>query len=121
MNKKGKNDGNLTERIRLLAKKNGTNIKSLEMRSGLSNGSIRRWETSMPTIDNLAAIAKELNVSIDNLYYGYSESDKEHSLLTYFRSLPKNIQDNCISYIHGLHDSYQSMQEHNNTDNNSDS
>lgn len=115
------NDGNLTERIRLLAKKNGTNIKNLEIRSGLSNGSIRRWEISMPTIDNLAAIAKELNVSIDNLYYGYSESDKEHSLLTYFRSLPKHIQDNCISYIHGLHDSYQSMQNPDQQNKDSDS
>lgn len=106
-----KNDGKLTDRIRILAKENKTNIKQLEIKFGMSNGTIRRWDSNMPTVDKLAVIAKEFNVTIDYLYYGeqMTNEKEELELISYFRSLPKNIQNNCISYIHGVLDSYKSI------------
>lgn len=34
---------------------------------GLSNGSISKWRVSSPTVDNLKAVAKVLNVKVDKL------------------------------------------------------
>lgn len=116
MNIKGKGDGKLTDRIRQLAVNNNTNIKRIEQKCNLSNGSIRRWDESMPTIDNLAAVAKEFDVSIDYLYFGKKEQldDKDSSLLSYFHELPDTVQRSCITYMHGIYDSYRIMKEESN-------
>lgn len=42
-------------------------ISQLERDSGLSNGAICKWKTTNPTVDNLKAVAKILNVTVDEL------------------------------------------------------
>ena len=81
---------------------------------------MRRWKVSMPTIDKIAAIAKEFDVSLDYLYFGeVDRSANDLSLLSYFHELPDSIQQSCITYIHGVHDSYRLIKESKNKDSDS--
>lgn len=57
----------LFENVKELAKKKGMSVGGLEKAAGLSNGSISKWRVSSPTVDNLKAVAKVLNVKVDKL------------------------------------------------------
>lgn len=57
----------LVERIRALANKDGMNLPELEVKLGLGNGTISRWNKSKPNTDKLMTIADYFNVSIDYL------------------------------------------------------
>ena len=60
----------LVERIRELASQKKTNIKNIEVSTGLGNGTIRRWDDVSPSIDKLIKVADFLNVSLDYLAVG---------------------------------------------------
>lgn len=55
-----------------LCKQNGISVSRLEKECGLGNATVRRWDTSSPSADNLKRVADYLGVSID---YLLSESD----------------------------------------------
>jgi transcriptional regulator with XRE-family HTH domain len=55
------------EKVKSLADKKGMNISELEKRAGLSNGTIGKWRDSKPLAENLAKVAKVLNVSVNTL------------------------------------------------------
>ena len=55
------------ENVSKIAKERKISISELERRAGLSNGSISKWRVSSPTVDNLKAVAKVLNVKVDKL------------------------------------------------------
>lgn len=57
--------------VEIISKKNLT-IHALEMKAGLSNGTIRKWNSpdANPTLDNLKAVAKVLDVSVNKLLKG---------------------------------------------------
>ena len=57
----------MVERIRDLAEEKGTTLAGLERTLKLSQGSLRRWDTSSPSIDKVDRVAKHFNVSIDYL------------------------------------------------------
>lgn len=61
---------NIYERIKLLATKNDTTIKSIEKELGIGNGTIKGWITSSPRCDKIIAIANKFNVSIEWLLLG---------------------------------------------------
>lgn len=50
-----------------LANKKNMSISKLERLAGLAKGTISKWRTSSPTVDNLQAVAKVLNVTVDKL------------------------------------------------------
>ena len=85
----------LVERIKVLAQKNGLNIKTLEQTAGLGNGTIRRWDNSPPSADKLLKIAYTLNTTCEFLLTGTDISsvpfdDKEW--LTLIHQLPREAQ-----------------------------
>ena len=55
------------ERISRLCAEKKLPIYKLEKEVGISNGTIARWATSSPTVDNLAKVADRLGVSVDYL------------------------------------------------------
>lgn len=57
----------LLENIRREAEKKGISITKLEEKTGLANGTIGKWATSNPRIDNLRPVAEFLEISIDDL------------------------------------------------------
>lgn len=57
----------LVKRIELLCDEHGTTFAGVERDCGLSNGSIRRWDTNTPSTDKLQKVADYFNVSLDYL------------------------------------------------------
>lgn len=56
--------------IEAIAKKRNMTIRQVEIKAGLSNGSIGKWKTRSPHVNNLLAVAKALNVSVNTLLKG---------------------------------------------------
>lgn len=57
----------LYERIKARCSEMGISIAEVERRAGLSNGSISKWEKSMPQADRLLAVSKVLKTTVDKL------------------------------------------------------
>lgn len=57
----------LTYRIKELADKKKVTFAEIERCVGLSNGQIRRWDTSSPKIENIQKVADYFEVSTDYL------------------------------------------------------
>lgn len=57
----------LLENIRRLCSKKPISIAKLERETGISNGTISRWDASSPTIDNVRKVADFFGVSVDDL------------------------------------------------------
>lgn len=57
----------LTERIKQLAEKKGVTFAEIERSVNISNGQIRRWDTSSPKIENIQKVAEFFDVSTDYL------------------------------------------------------
>lgn len=74
----------LVERIKLLCNERKVTIAEVERVTGISNGQIRRWNTSSPKIDNIKKVADYFDVSTDYLlgrteqrkYYDLTEKDE---------------------------------------------
>lgn len=56
----------ILKRISQLCKERGISIARLERETGISNGTIGRWDVSSPSVNNLAAVANYFGVSIDS-------------------------------------------------------
>ena len=57
----------LLENIRRLCSKKPVSIAKLERETGISNGTIARWDTSSPTIENVQKVAEYFGVTVDEL------------------------------------------------------
>ena len=57
----------LLENIRRLCSKKPVSIAKLERETGISNGTISRWDTSSPTVENVQKVADYFGVTIDSL------------------------------------------------------
>ena len=75
------------------AKKNFT-LASIERELGLGNGSIRRWDTSIPSADKLYKVAELLKVSMDYLYIG-TGAKSEKSLGEILSTSENELLMNC--------------------------
>ncbi len=60
----------ILSRIQELATSQNTNFKQIEKAVGLGNGSIRRWETNSPSVDNFKKVADYLHTTTDYLLTG---------------------------------------------------
>ncbi len=98
----------LVERIRAEASRIGKSIAWLEREAGLGNGTIRKWNNNIPSVEKLARISDILGKSIDYLYYGHEErpmlDDDESELIDLYRTVPPNIQERFYGYMKGLSD-----------------
>lgn len=57
----------MVEKIRTLAKIQGTNQTKLEIELGFSQGALGKWDSHVPTVDKVARVADRLGVTIDSL------------------------------------------------------
>lgn len=78
----------LLDRIRELAKANGTTLWGLEKALGLGNGTIVKWDKSSPSADKLQKVADYFDVSVDYLM-GREPSDETQEMLEYLHKNPE--------------------------------
>lgn len=55
------------DKIKELCKERSTTISAVEKEAELSNGTIRKWNKSSPSVDNLRAVARVLKVRMEEL------------------------------------------------------
>lgn len=77
----------LVERIRQLCEVHGITLSALERELGFGSSSIRKWDSSSPSIDKLQAIADRFDVSIDYLL-SREPSDETEAMLEYLHKNP---------------------------------
>nr|DAW60736.1 MAG TPA: SOS-response transcriptional repressor [Caudoviricetes sp.] len=58
---------NVYENVSALCTKKKKSIRSVEREANLSTGTISKWKTASPTVDNLKAVATVLKVKVDKL------------------------------------------------------
>ena len=63
----------ILKRIKEKCKEKGLTIFALEKEAKIGNGTIARWDKSSPTVENLAAVAKVLECTIDDLLHDESK------------------------------------------------
>lgn len=81
----------LVERIKMLADEKKTNFAEIERKTGISNGQIRRWDTSSPKVENLKKVADFLNTSIDYLVDGKEKENSDTDVNSLFRINTSNL------------------------------
>lgn len=57
----------LIQKIQFHAKEKGYTLAGLDRACGFAHGTIRRWDSVVPSIDKVTAVARVLDVSIDYL------------------------------------------------------
>lgn len=60
----------LLDNITKLCKKKGISIAKLERETGIGNGTIGRWDSVSPSIDNVCKVADYFEVTVDQLLSG---------------------------------------------------
>lgn len=68
----------LISRIKQLAQSRQLTLAQLERNVGISNGQIRRWDTSSPKVENLLKIADYFSVSLDYLMGRTQQTEINH-------------------------------------------
>ena len=61
------------DNITRLCKENNVSIARLERDTEIGNGTIGRWGTSSPTLENAKKVADYFNVSVDDLMNSVEE------------------------------------------------
>lgn len=56
--------------IKTICDAKGLSIAEVERKAGLKNGTIGKWRTHSPMVENLTAVADVLKVKIDKLIKG---------------------------------------------------
>lgn len=78
----------IVNRIKEKCAEQGTSIKAVEREIGLGNGTISRWNTSIPSYDKIMRVADYLHVSFYWLISGEESqelSSDERRLIEYYR------------------------------------
>ena len=55
------------DKVKSICEEKGISVRQLEIKAGLTNGTISKWNKSSPTISNLKAVADVLKVKVDKL------------------------------------------------------
>lgn len=100
--------------IRTLAAKKGLSIRALEEKVDFPNGTIRRWNKSVPSLDKVIKIAHALNTTVDQLtgeskQQGISRIDgtlAAHAADRNHKLTPDEV-DRIMGYLDGIIDADQ--------------
>ncbi len=84
----------LVKRISLLCNERDITFAEVERKSGLSNGSIRRWDTNTPSTNKLQKIAEYFNVSTDYLLGTVPFRDDDEALTSISIATIKYVMNN---------------------------
>ena len=55
--------------VKAKCKEKGLSVSLVEKKAGLSTGAISKWNTSSPTVEKLAAVAKVLECTVNDLLH----------------------------------------------------
>lgn len=55
------------DKIKQICKEKGISVASVEREAKIANGTISKWNTCSPTVDNLCAVAKVIGVPVGML------------------------------------------------------
>lgn len=89
------------QKIRQLCSDYKTNISKVERECGLANATIRRWENSSPSVDNLAKVADYFGVSVDYLLDRdiYKLSVEAQQYAKRFDAMPEDKKKIAMAYL----------------------
>ena len=99
----------MVTQIKELCEKNNTTIKSLEKELGFGNGTIRRWDERIPSMDRVMKVAEYFNVSVSEIT-GEKEKPADQKadgnsedaiLFAAYKAAPENVQE-AIRNLLGL-------------------
>ena len=102
--------------VNRITSKTELKLAQIERELGFGNGTIRKWDTSLPSIDKVVAVANLINVSVDYLA-GREERKKESTIIPYGGDervdsivktlLNSNIDDNDLHIIEAVLGKYK--------------
>lgn len=103
----------LVQRIESIINSKGITFKHVEEKCGLGNGTIRRWTKQNPRLDKLILVAQYLNVSLDYLVFGNSQSNisSDLNVLQTFKEIENltlsNLESDLVAMFRLLPASHQ--------------
>ena len=65
----------MLDKIKALAKAKGVNIMDIEKECGIGQRSMYNWDTNVPAVDKVKAVADYFGVTIDELMRGDDTND----------------------------------------------
>ncbi|MBC1564138.1 helix-turn-helix domain-containing protein [Listeria booriae] len=91
----------IVERIKKLCENRKITIAELERQTKMPNGTIRRWDKSMPSVDKVKIISDYFNVTVDSLLTDEASNEEKEfeafandpDLLVWYRNLPEHDAD----------------------------
>lgn len=83
----------IVEKIRALANERGYSLTTLEVKLGLGNGTISRWNKNAPNTDKLQKVADFFDVSMD---YLLGRSEKNDELSGVYFNFAKEAQESGV-------------------------
>lgn len=95
-------------KIKTIAKERGYTLASLERELGLGNGTIRRWDNTLPSADKLLKVAELLGVSVDYLLKDTPQGttpgldEKTAEILSMYSQLSDEQKKQALSYLEYL-------------------
>lgn len=104
----------IIDRIKKEAQKQNITISALAEKAGLSQGSINKWDSSIPSAEKLFAVSQILNCSMEYLLTGNNfhpdlsfEENEWMTLLHEINSLdPITKRTECLGFIKGYAQAY---------------
>lgn len=98
----------IVDRIREESKKNNMTIASIERDLKISNGTIRKWNTGIPSSDSLYKVSQILHCSMEYLLTGNTNnlelSTEEQEWQDLYKQLSTEdlaTQKECIGFVKG--------------------
>ena len=92
-------------RIKQLAKQRNSSISQIERTLNLGNGTIRRWDTNIPSADKVLSVANLLNVSTEYLLTGENNCMPRHFDIIERENIlnkAKNLSDKDFETLEGV-------------------
>lgn len=66
----------MVKNISAVCKRRGISLAELERQCGLKSRTIYRWDSNIPSVDKVRAVADYLGVTVDSLLAGEERSDQ---------------------------------------------
>ena len=89
----------IREKISKLCQNNNITVQKLEKDLNFGGGTISKWNTSSPKLDNLVKVCDYFHVSIDwlldrdiNKNYNYVVSEHEQNIINMYRTLSTEVK-----------------------------
>lgn len=97
----------ILDRVKRMCEMREMSIAELERKAELGNGSIRRWEDSIPSADKLQRVAKILGVDMTYLLTGESENPELKTDAIILARKANELTDEQLSVVNSIIEQFQ--------------